>query len=257
MFVRGFEIVQDAYAKYAADGIVQVLFVCAITVLLIREKKSENKLLGHYSIILILGVCFPPIASVLTRVTGASVYWRVFWLVPSVIVIAFVGTKLAEQIGKKSKQGLFILTMVIVIVLGGKSMYQSENFTKSSNLYKIPQEAIDICEMIAPNDETPKIVVPETIVSYIRQYNPNIELLYGRDMGKDYRKGKRYRVLLQLNSEDPDYEYIAASVKENECEFVVFENKSNNLESMLNYGYELYGSTQNYTIFKSVEVLTQ
>lgn len=250
MLVRGLEIVQDAYAKYTADGVAQLLLICAITVLLIKEKKSEDRLLALYTIVLVIVVCLPPIAYIISKFTGASVYWRVFWLVPSVIIIAMVATKIIEQMNKKTKQGIVFLAVLFVIILGGRMIYRSDNFTKSTNPYKLPQEAIDICEMVAPDGGVTKMVVPETIVSYIRQYNPNIELYYGRNMGKDYQRGRKFKVLLQLNSQDPDYEYIAKYTKKNNCVFVVFENTTNNLESMEEYGYQLFGSTTNYTIFK-------
>ncbi|WP_099467042.1 hypothetical protein [Konateibacter massiliensis] len=253
MFTSGWEIVQDTYERYAADGVVQLLLIAAIVVLLIKEKKNENKQMAYYAIALIAVVVFPPIVLVLTHFAGEDVYWRIFWLVPSVIIIAFAATRLIEQAGKRSKQRILFVGVLLVIVLGGKSVYNAETFNKAENLYKIPQEAIEICEMVAPDGGATKIIVPESIVSYIRQYNANINLLYGRNMGKDVQKGYRYKVLLQLNSAEPDVKYIAKKAKKKECEYIVFENFSSGTETIADYGYELFGSTQNYVIYKLVE----
>lgn len=253
MFVRGYEIILDSYAKYTADAIVQLLVIGSIIFLLIKEKKSENRLLAYYSIVLIAAVCFPIIAYIITKITGASVYWRVFWLIPSVIIISLSATKLIEQLGKKSQQRIWFLAILIAIMIGGKSVYRSGNFEKSTNMYKLPQEVIELCEMVAPDEGTTKMIVPETIISYIRQYNPNIKLLYGRNIGKDYQKGKRYRVLLQLNSSDPDYEYITTYTKKKQCIFVVLDNTTNDLSEMEKYGYEFFGSTLHYSVYKLIE----
>ncbi|PXV91475.1 hypothetical protein C8E03_10331 [Lachnotalea glycerini] len=254
MLLSGLSIVQQAYEQYAAAGVAQLLLISSLIVILIKDKKSENRQLAYYIIALTVLIFIPPTAFILAiYFIGEDVYWRVFWLIPSVIVIAYAGTKLIEQIGKKSRQRLMAAAMIIVVVLGGRCVYNSENFTKSTNLYKLPQEALDLCEMVAPNGGTTKIIVPETIVSYIRQYNANINMLYGRNLGKDTKRGKNYTLLLQLNSLDPDIPYIAEYAKTKKCEYVVFENTSNGIEQMTNEGFELYGNTKNYTVFKSID----
>jgi hypothetical protein len=251
MLQDGLQIVQEAYDKYAAAGVDALLLISSVTILLIKGKKSENNKLAYYIITVLIILFIPPVAFIFAKYfIGDDVYWRVLWTVPSVIIIALIGTKLIEQMGKKPSQRILLLAILLVIVLGGKGVYRSENFTKSTNLYKLPQEAVDICELVAPNGKTTKIVVPETIVSYIRQYNPNINLLYGRNMGKDYKRGRKYRFLLELNSTNPDIQFIAEYAQEKECEYVVFENISSGVEQMTNYGYEIFGNTENYTVFR-------
>lgn len=254
MLSSGWQIVLDAYEKYTAGGVMQMLCIATILIIIIKEKDKYLKHLAFYIIALVAIIAIPPIAFVLAEYfIGYDVYWRIFWLVPSVIIVAFGGTRIIEQMNRKAGKRIVFFALLLVIAIGGRSVYRTENFTKSVNLYKLPQEAIDICEMVAPNGGSTKMVVPETIVSYIRQYNSNIKLLYGRNMGKDIQKGKKYKVLLQLNSSEPDYKYIADYCKSNKCEYVVFENSATNMEDMTNYGYELFASTQNYTIFKRIE----
>ncbi len=251
MLQIGWQIIQEAYDKYAAAGVVQLLLIGAILMLLIKEKKRENRHLAYYVIVLFFIIFLPPVAFLFTKYID-DVYWRVFWLVPSVIIIAFAATNLMEQFGKKSKMWLEFMAIVLLIMVGGKCVYNGENFNKSTNQYKIPQEVVEICEMVAPVGTT-KIIVPETIVSYIRQYNPKINMLYGRNLGKDLKRGKNYKLLLQLNSLDPDIEFIAEFAKEKEYVYVVFENTSNGIENMTNYGYEIVGETQHYSVFGMVD----
>lgn len=253
MLQNGWQIVQEAYEKYATTGVTQLLLISSIIILLIREKKSQNQHLAYYIIILVFIIFLPPVAFVFANYfIGDDVYWRVFWLIPSVIVIAFTATKFIEQNGRKAKSRVGFVAIVLLIIIGGKCSYNTENFTKSTNQYKLPQEAVDICEMVVQEDTT-KIVVPETIVSYIRQYNSKIDLLYGRNLGKDTKRGKNYQFLLQLNSTDPDIQYVAEYAREKECEYVVFANTSNGIDFMEDYGYERFGGTENYTVFRNIE----
>lgn len=252
MLLNGWQIIELAYERYAATGVIQLLLISAVMIILIKDKKKENRQLAYYVIMLLIIIFLPPVGFIFGKYLGESVYWRIFWLVPSVIVIAYAATRLIEQQGRALQKKITFLAITVLIMIGGKFIYNSENFTKSTNPYKIPQEVIEICEMVAPEGTT-RIVVPETIVSYIRQYNPEIDMLYGRNLGKDTQKGKNYQFLLQLNSPQPDISYIAEYARARECEFVVFENTSSGIEEMINYGYENYGSTASYTVFKNIQ----
>lgn len=254
MFQSGWKFVQDAYQIYTSYGIVQLLLISSCIIILISDKKNENLHLVYYCITALAIILFPPIAFVLGKYfIGSDVYWRVFWLIPSSIIIGLVGVKQIERISKCYQKKLFLLAFIMVLVLGGKNIFNSDNYTKSTNSYKLPQEVIELCEMVAPNGGNTKMVVPETIVSYIRQYNPNINLLYGRNLGKDTQKGKKYKILLQLNSSEPDTKYIAKYIKKKDCNYVVFDNSSIGIEEIEQYGYKLYGTTASYTVFKLVE----
>lgn len=254
MFRIGWEFAQDAYQIYTTYGIIQLLLISALIIILIYNKKTENIHLALYVVFILAIILFPPMAFVLAKYfIGSAVYWRIFWLIPCSILIALVGTKIIEKFSGKFKKNLFLIALILVVILGGKNIFNINNFNKSTNLYKLPSEVIEICEMVAPNGGSTKIVVPETIVSYIRQYNSNIDLLYGRNLGKDVQKGKKYKILLQLNSSEPDTRYISKYIKKKDCKFVVFNNNSLGLEEIEKYGYKLYGVTNNYTVYKLVE----
>lgn len=254
MFRMGWQFVQEAYQMYTAYGVTQLLLISSLVFILITDNKSENIQLIYYIISVLLIILFPPIAYVLAKYfIGQDVYWRIFWLLPSSILIAFVGTRVFERLKKQSKKNFFLIAFLFVIILGGKNIFNSNNYAKSYNIYKLPEEVVQICEMVAPNEGKTKMIVPETIVSYIRQYNPNINLLYGRNLGKDSKKGKKYKILLQLNSSEPDVGYIAKYAIKKECKYILFEKSSTGLEEIENYGYALYGKTDNYIVFKLSE----
>jgi hypothetical protein len=253
MLQNGWQIIQTAYERYAATGVVQLLLICALLIILIKEKNKENLHLAYYVILLMVFIFLPPIAFIFGKYfIGEDVYWRTFWLIPSVVVVAYVATGLVEQQGRKFKRNGILIALTLLIIVGGKLTYNNDNFNKSTNAYKIPQEAIEVCDIIAKEGKA-RAIFPETIVSYIRQYDPQIEMLYGRNLGKDIKKGKTYDLLLQLNSQEPDIAYIAESAKERECKYVVFENFSLGIEEMTAYGFENCGSTKNYTVFKQVD----
>ena len=54
------------------------------------------------------------------KVEEAGTYYRILWLLPMTVVIAYAGVKL---IGRHTRIGL--AAMVIVLVLGGEYLYKS------------------------------------------------------------------------------------------------------------------------------------
>lgn len=253
MFQMGWQFVQESYQIYTSYGVIPLLLISSLLLILINDKRKENIHLAYFVIIVLVLILFPPIAFVFGKYfIGSEVYWRVFWLIPSGIIIALVFAKLIEN-SRYYKKSVFLLSMILVIILGGKNVFNSDNFTKSTNLYKLPQEVIEICDMVVEEGEEVKIVVPETIVSYIRQYNPDIKMLYGRNLGKDVQRGKKFKVLTQLNSMEPNTKYIAKYAKKQGCNFIVFKDTSMGIEKIEEFGYELYGATKNYSIFKLIQ----
>lgn len=253
MFQMGWQFAKESYQIYTSYGVIQLLLISSLIVILINEKKKENIHLAYFVIIVLVLILFPPLAFIFGQYfIGSDVYWRVFWLIPSGIIIAMVFTKLIEN-SRYYKKFIFLICMILVLMLGGKNIFNSDNFTKSTNLYKLPQEVIEICDMVVKEGDEVKMVVPETIVSYIRQYNPDIKMLYGRNLGKDVQRGKKFKVLTQLNSVEPNTKYIAKYAKKQGCNFIVFQNSSMGIEKIEEYGYELYGNTMNYTIFKLLQ----
>lgn len=251
MFVTGWQIAQNAYELYVANGIIELLLISSLIFLLLVEKRRENIQLVYYFVFLIIIAFCPQIAYVFSNYfIGNDVYWRIFWLLPSCLIIAFAGARVYELLRSRSRKRIFVIALLMIIALGGKFVFNTENFSKTTNLYKLPEEVIEICDMVVLEDEEVKMIVPETIVSYIRQYNPDIKLLYGRSLGKDVQRGKKYKILNQLNSSTPNTKTIAKYAKKQECNFIVFKNTSVDIEKIEKYDYELYGITESYTIFK-------
>ena len=60
------------------------------------------------------------------KVEEAGTYYRILWLLPMTVVIAYAGVKL---IGRHTRIGL--AAIVIVLVLGGEYLYKSQYVTRA------------------------------------------------------------------------------------------------------------------------------
>ena len=63
------------------------------------------------------------------------------------VVIAYSACKV---IGRHTRIGLAMVS--ILLIISGTYVYKSVNMSKAENVYHIPQEAVDICEMIKPGE---------------------------------------------------------------------------------------------------------
>lgn len=65
---------------------------------------------------------------VMDKVEEAGTYYRILWILPMTVMIAYAGVKL---IGKHTRIG--IIVMILLLALGGEYLYKNINITKAQN----------------------------------------------------------------------------------------------------------------------------
>ena len=179
--------------NYGGTGFLLLLYVIALGYLLIREKNKYVRSIFVYApMLLIFGFLFPVSRKLYVAVLNeGNTYYRVLWLLPVSITLAYTGCFVIYRLGKRfEKNARWIsyagaLVGVAVIMLAGEYVYNSPHISKAENAYHLPQEVIDICDMIeAREGEIPYnyATFPGDLVYYVRQYRTDIGLSYGRDM---------------------------------------------------------------------------
>ena len=179
--------------NYGGTGFLLLLYVIALGYLLIREKNKYVRSIFVYApMLLIFGFLFPVSRKLYVAVLNeGNTYYRVLWLLPVSITLAYTGCFVIYRLGKRfEKDARWIsyagaLVGVAVIMLAGEYVYNSPHISKAENAYHLPQEVIDICDMIeAREGEIPYnyATFPGDLVYYVRQYRTDIGLAYGRDM---------------------------------------------------------------------------
>lgn len=179
--------------NYGGTGFLLLLYVIALGYLLIREKNKYVRSIFVYApMLLIFGFLFPISRKLYVAVLNeGNTYYRVLWLLPVSITLAYTECSVIYRLGKRFERNARwisyagALVGVAVIMLAGKYVYNSPHISKAENAYHLPQEVIDICDMIeAREGEIPYnyATFPGDLVYYVRQYRTDIGLSYGRDM---------------------------------------------------------------------------
>ena len=225
------------------------LYLLALPYLWFAEKDRHRRAILVYAPTLLLAAFFCPLfRKVFVRVLEDSeTYYRLLWLLQMSLVTAYGFIKL---MGRHRKIGLLI--MCAAIAAGGDYVYDSINISKAQNAYHLPQEVIDIVDMIEPEEGRIKVLMPGELLQYVRQYSTDIELPYGREMMIE--RWDYYDAMYEAmeKTEVIDTPYFVELARGYPCAYVILRNDRQVKESLTDYGFEVYGQVGIYVIYKDM-----
>ncbi len=196
-----------------------LLFVAAWLYLLFAEKNKSRRLMFVWAPILIIVLfLFPLSRKYFVAILDGATYYRILWTIPMGLITVYGACRFFE---KHKRIGLVLMT--VLIVLCGSLVYKSPYITKAENLYHIPETAVKICDLIAPKDEDDyvKVVVPEELVYFIRQYDARIRMPYGRDMvASQWLYYNKVHAVME-ETEVIDMEKLIEVCREEYCQYIV------------------------------------
>lgn len=181
---------------------------------------------------------------------------RVYWLIPFVFIFAYAFSMITTLTKSQITKIILTVISVFLIVFLGSYMFTDDVFTPMTNLYKVPQDAIEVCEIIKEDVSKggkaivdTRIVVPVSLEGYIRQYDSNIKLLYGRNgvvEGADYIKSMFQENELRVSE-------LEKGCLEFNCEYLIVEKEKPKVGDFGSGGYQLLTETDHYSIYKLKE----
>ena len=102
-----------------------------------EDKKSKSFLLT-YPIIVFIIIWNPIFTKIILNFINEEVYWRMYWLVPIGITLAYIFTKIIYSQSKVIRKIFNSIAIFIIIIASGKLVFSSENYQKVNNYYKVP-----------------------------------------------------------------------------------------------------------------------
>ena len=226
------------------------LFFISVVVLIVldRKKTSLNKAVLFPTVGVLLCIVNPVLIGILDKLVGMSArYVRIYWLLPVVIVMAASAVKAGDLAADREKAWGIYGIIGLLVILSGTCLLTRDNFEQSDNLYKLPQEAIDICSMLPEDTRSIRLAVPPSLSSYIRQYDGNIKLLHGRK-----KEEARKEVYDLMNQEKQDIPYITKYSRVYNCDYIVLEMNKEWTGEVSCWGYRKIGETGNYALYKDI-----
>jgi len=243
-----------SYSQYVGNGMYFLLFLIAIIYIYITERKSPSKtLLCYYPLVALLVIFNPFIASIIIKNIEDYVYWRMFWILPITTVIAYAATKVVNGTQERSRRVVVIFALIAIIVMSGKFIFTSENYSEPSNWYKLPMEAIEVSVIIKnDSDGAIRAVVPAELAVSIRQYDADIELFYGRNgsIGAVSNYWYRKTEYELMKKSELNVKKTSKYMSVLEFNYLVLKNTMLLSDDLEKYGYKLVATTESYDIYK-------
>lgn len=243
------------FTLYIGESWQFALFLLAVLYLLLaKEEKDKRRLFAAYTgVFAVLYLCPLTAKIIMDYCIGELVYWRMFWLLPIPMILAYTGTKIWKRQKSRPASIAVLAVFGILIILSGRCVYGANGpFQKAGNLMKLPPEVCWVCDIMeenVPEGEEIKAVVPTELAGYIRQYDPKIKLAYGR-WGGQSKRGKKLEE--QMLSENPNFRKIARIARKTGCNFLVYPADEWESENIQNLGYEVAGNVNTYVIYRDI-----
>ena len=245
---------------YGGNGAILLLFLASAIYLVVTEESVKKKImLGIIPLLILAGFLLPftKIVYVAAFDDGSDTYYRLLWLIPMYVVIAYALCKLIYSLKNSVYQRIGIVVAVAVIAVSGSLVYASQHVTVAENLYHIPQSVIDICDVLAPAEDEPRVraAFPSELVHFVRQYDTDILMPYGREM-----------VVTQWDYYTPVYEVMEKpeiidakafleATRETKCTYIVLHENRKIDENLENLGLKLVTNLHEYNIYLDPEVM--
>lgn len=243
----------NLFQEYMGSGLIVIWFLISLIYLWITEKRKPIRILFLYVPLILLLLFFNPVfAKLVFEAAGDEIYYRILWLLPITVVIAFATVEIWKRLEGRRKS-CFLVASVAIIVISGKYVYSNEYFQKAENLYHIPQTVVDICDAIEVEGREVKAIFPLEMVQYVRQYSPVICMPYGREIiVESWQFWNPLYDVMEADVIDPGL--LASGCREQWTAYIILPKDKPVNGSLTDYDFEVFAEIDEYVIYKDATV---
>ncbi len=200
-----------------------VVYPCALLYLLIFEKKLRFRL-ALPSVLLTLLVVNPFLAKLFDMLGVSVIYWRTFWLIPIIPVLAATAVSLVSRLKKGGWKIALTLLLCVGIAVSGSYVYADRHeFTARKNAYRIDPLYVEVAETLLSLDEEPYVIATPYLGVGLRQVSSRIHQLYGRNFYGFISpfSEEDARVAYEVEKQHPDLDFLGEVMRERGYRYLV------------------------------------
>lgn len=243
------------FQNYMGTGLITGWFLLSWVYLLMKERRKSLRVMLVYVPLVLLLIYFNPLfAKIFYGFVGNEIYYRILWLIPVTVVIAYAAVHM-YGILKGRARILFAAACMGLIVVSGSFIYSDPHFHKAQNLYHMPDSVVHICDAIEVEGREVMAVFPAEMLQYVRQYSPVVCMPYGREQTVErwgeYFYSELYEV---MEAEVIDASCLAQLAKEQQCHFIILSQDQEMEGSLLDYDYILFDTIDGYCIYQDTTI---
>ncbi len=223
--------------------------------LIVKESDVRKKIIfGVIPLVIVAGFLFPITKKLyvkVARLESANTYYRILWIIPMYVTIAYAFTKFITSIKSSVKKHVAVGILAVVIAITGSCVYANEHVYLAENIYHLPQNVIDICDRIKPTEDEGIIraaFTPE-LVYFVRQYDPNILMPYGRDyVDHNYYTG----VLKVMKEEKIETQELLYYTRVDLDKYIILPTGQKLDEDITSFDVKLVDTIGGYNIYEDI-----
>jgi len=242
-----------SFQNFMGTGLIMGWYLLVLVYLWLTEKDRRKRVLLLYVPLAVLLLYFNPLfARLVYAAVGDEIYYRLLWLLPVTIVVAY-GTVCIYGRVKGRKKYWFAALSAALVMVSGSCIYASPHFHRAENLYHMPQAVVDICDAIQVEGREVMAVFPKEMLSLVRQYTPLVCMPYGREM-----------LVSRWQADNPLYDAMEAEVldmdvilplaKTYSSHFVIVPERKEIVGNVEDYGFVLVDRIDGYVIYQDTSV---
>ena len=248
-------------------------FVAVVCMMLTLRTGSglQKRILVYIPVCIFAITLCNPIYWKLAGVTADYTYSRSYWLIPFFLVIACSLASYISGFNIRKVAVLLVIFTVACVVWGGnvRNLYVNKNAHTAENIYKLPQDVVDIADAVIGNsDGNIRMLAPNEINMYIRQYDARIGLVFHAwneevtfeeksfVLNGESRLATFKGLTEEMNRDRADIYYMVAVQPYADWNYLVLKNSQYEAEEITDSGLSIIYKNVNYTVFvKSNSIL--
>jgi hypothetical protein len=250
----------QVFRLYNGDNWFLPLLVPAVLYLLWRSNKENRRNILLMILAALILVFNQLIFKLSSHLMGSDTYYRFLWIIPVVLILAYVMVDLCVRQKSKIAKALVIAASALVIWGGGTSCIDSESFHWPNHIAYLHNDASQICDLILEDTdvEYPRVAVDETLINSMRLCSNRIINYIERRAyrmteltdGASKSTKRQYRARLLVNGERIKKKYTKGIVKKGVVHYIVIATAYEMDDYMIDCGYCVLGRSDSYTVYK-------
>lgn len=247
--------VVSLFRDYMGTGLIVIWFLVSLIYLLLKEKRGPVRILFVYVPMVLLVLFFNPLfAKILYGYIGNEIYYRILWLIPFVMVIAYTIVKIVGSLSGKRKP-VFAIVAAVMVAVSGSYIYENPFFHKAENWYHVPQSVVDICDAIEVPGREVLAVFPMELIPFVRQYSPVVCMPYGREMNVErWNFSSESGLYDAMEAEVIDVPTLVAAARQDGCAYIILPADKEQRGDFEEFQFALFGEMDGYVIYKDSTV---
>lgn len=231
---------------YNGTGYYGMLFIASLLYLYFTEEDTHTKKLLVIVPTVIQVLFLIPYFYMIYNKLDEGTYYRLLWLLPTTLVIAYTACKIID-----THTRLGVIVMAVILALSGTIVYAGSNVSIAENEYNLPDEVIELADMVKPAEGRERVWVafPPVLVHYVRQYTTEIMLPFGRDSLVDQWNAPMNPLFDLYMEPTMDAAKLSEYATKYYCNYVIVEKDKKVIGDIEDNNFEYVGETANYIVY--------